>query len=255
MFARTEYKRLFSRAFRYNLNPTVSELCSAAEVKTVTPRDIILHIDESLDSPLVNIEQEYEILLQEIKSRIENTELVFPVVYAAGNLSIFLIYALLRLMKPECVVETGIANGYSSFFILNALKKNKRGRLYSFDVSPRSGILLQDEEKHRWNQIILRGNYREKMEDVISKIPHVDLFIHDSDHSYRWQQFEYDLITTKLKKNSVLLSDDIDTSFAFLDYCQNRKKRPHVLIEPFKVFGALFDRDALKEKLDISDIV
>ncbi|MDQ1280386.1 MAG: hypothetical protein QG670_1649 [Thermoproteota archaeon] len=44
------------------------------------------------------------------------------------------LYVLCRQLKPYVVVETGVAGGMSSSYILCALEENKYGRLYSIDV-------------------------------------------------------------------------------------------------------------------------
>src|ERR1051326_7722748 len=43
-------------------------------------------------------------------------------------------YAAIRAFRPETVVETGVANGVSSSYILLALEKNKQGTLHSIDI-------------------------------------------------------------------------------------------------------------------------
>lgn len=43
------------------------------------------------------------------------------------------LHALVRLTRPEHVVEVGVSSGVSSAYLLNALKKNRRGRLHSID--------------------------------------------------------------------------------------------------------------------------
>jgi predicted O-methyltransferase YrrM len=43
------------------------------------------------------------------------------------------IYVVIRALKPNTIVETGVANCASSFYILLALKKNKRRYLFSID--------------------------------------------------------------------------------------------------------------------------
>jgi hypothetical protein len=44
------------------------------------------------------------------------------------------IYAVVRILKPRAMVETGVANGKSSALILRALERNGSGRLYSVDL-------------------------------------------------------------------------------------------------------------------------
>jgi predicted O-methyltransferase YrrM len=43
------------------------------------------------------------------------------------------IYVIIRALKPNIIVETGVANGASSFYLLLALKRNKKGHLFSID--------------------------------------------------------------------------------------------------------------------------
>ncbi|MCR4344580.1 MAG: hypothetical protein NUV44_07425 [Candidatus Scalindua sp.] len=38
------------------------------------------------------------------------------------------LYLLVRLIKPNQVIETGISSGTSSAYILRALKENERGK-------------------------------------------------------------------------------------------------------------------------------
>ena len=44
------------------------------------------------------------------------------------------LYFLVRLIKPEKIVETGVHRGVSSLFILQALHDNNKGKLYSIDL-------------------------------------------------------------------------------------------------------------------------
>lgn len=46
------------------------------------------------------------------------------------------------------------------------------------------------------------------------------MFLHDSDHSYRWRMFEYTTVRDRLKSDGILLSDDVDVSYAFIDFMQ-----------------------------------
>ena len=56
--------------------------------------------------------------------------------WPADSLLARLCYLSCRLIDPEVVIETGVAYGVSSAFILKALQENDRGTLYSIDLPP-----------------------------------------------------------------------------------------------------------------------
>ncbi len=250
ILANTIFKKSFKKVFRKQLNPSLSELSSIAEFETIDSNAFLMNMCESVEPSLPNIRAEFDELLLELRNRYREANLVFPKIFAVGNSTSFVIYSLVRLLKPHYIVETGVANGHSTFFILKALKKNQKGTLVSFDVSPKIGALLREGDKERWQLIVLKKNYKKEMESSINNLPWVDLFIHDSDHSFKWQDFEYNLVSSKLNENSVFLSDDIDGSYAFIEYCKKTKSKPQYLVEPAKVFGAIYNKDSIKRILN-----
>lgn len=46
------------------------------------------------------------------------------------------LYGLVRLVRPDCVVESGSGQAYASLKIAEALRDNERGHLLSFDADP-----------------------------------------------------------------------------------------------------------------------
>ncbi|MFJ9809067.1 class I SAM-dependent methyltransferase [Streptomyces sp. NPDC101158] len=53
------------------------------------------------------------------------------------------VYAVVRALRPEHVVEAGVHRGITSCLIAAALLRNGKGRLTAVDVDPQSGELLQ----------------------------------------------------------------------------------------------------------------
>ena len=51
---------------------------------------------------------------------------------------------------------------------------------------------------------------------ALDSLPPIDFFLHDSNHTYRWQSLEYENALTHLSPNGLLMSDDIDLSWAFI---------------------------------------
>jgi hypothetical protein len=50
----------------------------------------------------------------------------------------------------------------------------------------------------------------------VNDMPEIDIFIHDSDHSYLWQLFEYRVALGKIQsKMGLICSDDVDKSYLY----------------------------------------
>ena len=138
---------------------------------------------------------EYEYLSTQLLERYDRRTLPFPIQWAAEDGTSFLLYAITRIRKPKMILETGVANGHSTYFILNALLKNGFGSLHSIDISSKVGVLLEDGEKTNWNFHLI--STKNDFNRVVNDINEVDFFMHDSNHSYRWQYLEYDTIYKK----------------------------------------------------------
>ena len=101
-------------------------------------------------------------------------------------------WVITRLLRPQCVVETGILDGLGSRVILAALQRNAYegddGELISFDVMPGVGALVPNRLRARWRPVYeptetaLRARLRGRR---------VGLLAHDSDPSARHQQLEF----------------------------------------------------------------
>jgi len=142
------------------------------------------------------------------------------------------LYLLVRLLKPEVVVETGVAAGISSCFILQAEEDNRTGRLYSIDLhSPghrledgltyhmpqgrQSGWVIPDNLKYRLHLIL--GDARETLPPLLDQLSSIDIFLHDSLHTFKHQKWEYETAYPFVNKGGLLLSHDIGK--AFLEFC------------------------------------
>jgi len=114
-------------------------------------------------------------------------------------------YVMIRLLKPAIIVETGVNAGESSAFILQALEHNQHGKLYSIDLpnidvelypgGPRqkdglppgkeTGCLIPSHLR------LLLGDAKDLLPELLPTLPKIDVFIHDSLHSYDHMLFEY----------------------------------------------------------------
>lgn len=149
------------------------------------------------------------------------------------NLCVFL-YAWIMTAKPKIVVETGVASGITTNVIMEALGK-VGGQLYSIDINPKSKDVYRGG--HPWNFVLLKSPRGKSLNKFVQKIQPIDLWIHDSDHSYKWQKFEYEVAKKSLTKKGLLVSDDIDTSSAFGEFAMKNRGRGSAIFDGRKFFG------------------
>lgn len=150
-----------------------------------------------------------------------------------------LLYFLIRKIKPKIVIETGVAAGESTGYILQAIQDNKVGKLYSIDLpfqwyiygsnklhldslpaGKMPGYLVPEKLKKNW-QLCL-GNTQKELPKLLRKLGKIDIFLHDSEHSYKSMMFEYNQSWPYIKKGGYLLSDDISYTEAWGKFTKNK---------------------------------
>jgi hypothetical protein len=135
------------------------------------------------------------------------------------------IWCLTRHLRPNNVVETGVAHGVSSRFILEALELNGTGHLWSIDHPPldhvwheQIGIAVGGRYSTRWSYI--SGSSKRRLPRLFSQLGQIDLFVHDSLHSERNVRFEIDRAWAALRPGGAIVVDDIDTNWGFKSFVQ-----------------------------------
>jgi len=146
-----------------------------------------------------------------------------------------IVYVCTRALKPAVMVETGVALGSSTCYMLHAMELNKKGLLYSIDLpnADRGAPVPKDKEvgwlvplklKYRWKLIL--GRSREKLPLLLRGLRRIDAFLHDSEHTYETMMFEYETVWSCLREGGALLSDDIHWNRAFCEFVgKNNPKR------------------------------
>ncbi len=122
-------------------------------------------------------------------------------------------YAVVRCLRPEVVLETGVHDGLSSAVILQALERNGTGRLVSIDLPSTDlpptadgpGWLVPEPLRARWTLHV--GDARRLLPRVARDLSAIDVFSHDSDHSADHQAFEYEAVRPYLAPGALVLSD------------------------------------------------
>lgn len=156
-----------------------------------------------------------------------------------------ILYALVRCMNPDTVIETGVAQGMSTLMILQAMEANSNGELHSIDlpkyasdqveyrdgdfpiegfdsaVIPKGkepGWLVPDSVRDRWT--LHEGRSTDLLLGVLDQTEPVDLFIHDSEHSYQTILWEISVTWPFVRENGVVWVDDVSWNTAFDDFAR-----------------------------------
>ena len=147
-----------------------------------------------------------------------------------------IVFMMVRKFKPETIIETGIAHGYSAEIILMALSLNGRGRLKSIDIDQKVhiedievdvGWVVSPSLRDRWDVMIEDSKV---LLDTMTDKP--DIFIHDSLHTEDHMLFEYSWAKNHLKTNGFLISDDIDRNRAWQIFHRTNKDFKEYLKTP-----------------------
>jgi len=145
------------------------------------------------------------------------------------------LYVIVRAAKPKVMIETGVSSGISSAHILRALAANGAGTLHSIDLpnvqegstlpqGRSSGWLVPDELRGRWRLHL--GESREILPALLDMLDRVDIFLHDSDHSYEGMSREFGQVLPRLPRGGLLLSDDVHLHGAWDEFCTAHGLRP-----------------------------
>lgn len=155
------------------------------------------------------------------------------------------IYAMVRVLKPEVMIETGGTPGKSTAFILRAMERNDKGHLYTIDLPPQTiaqSVLAERGKFHelmpsgassnwvvpeslRQRHTLLLGKSSDHLPALLKQLDRVDIFFHDSDHSYENMTWEFETAWAKIKPRGLLLTDDTLANSAFFDFCGRENSR------------------------------
>lgn len=151
------------------------------------------------------------------------------------------LYGIVRALKPEYLIETGVAAGVSNSFLNAALLENGSGTLYSIELPPMQsaagmhqdgGVFAWPESGVGWavppeirsaigeRNVLILEDVRTALPSVLARLPRVDVFFHDDLHTPDHMLWEYDMIWPKLSSKGLLLSDD--SNFGWIRFCRER---------------------------------
>jgi len=181
-----------------------------------------------------------------------------------------LLYFLIREIKPDIVIETGVLHGLTSTWILQALEDNKKGKLISIDLPMRewekymgsrpigpgseveedelgdqdSGWIVPNYLRDRWELVL--GPSEVELVKICNQLDKVDLFVHDSDHSYKNMKFECDFILEKYPEAKIVIDDFYHNNYTFELLSSNQYEG--IFMDDLDHEGNVFPSTALLKK-------
>ncbi len=234
------YARIVRRC-RHNLKWARSgHIRFVGELTGVNERQIIQYLTELYDEDwfFAELDQKYQRFMgQSLRPDFfEHSESSRSVFFPAVTM-----YLLARAAQPEIIVETGGAAGKSTAFILLALRHNRTGRLITLDLPPDQAVEAKQGITW-WTEVmslcflvpdILReyhelrlGDAKRLLPELVGEVREIDMFRHDSDHSYEHMMFEFETISPALRVGGILTSDDVHVNNAWADFCSRHQLLP-----------------------------
>ena len=202
-----------------------------AAYEVVSTEKAIRLVQDKIDVPLMDSFAEPG--LAELAEQIGKHQLngpehgPFGTFHNGGSLLAQFCYAITRCMRPSIVLETGVCYGVTSSYFLRALELNGTGQLHSIDLPPLGknadayvGSFVPGQLRRRW--MLHRGTTRRLLRPLLASMGHVDVFLHDSLHTYRNMRMEFAAVWPKLSCGGVLISDDVEGNAAFDELVRQR---------------------------------
>ncbi len=200
--ARTwHFQKTESSNFYYALeNHNILYLCSLLSVVLEVPQSRIREYITELESD-VALREHFKQFLLTRKLKHSRAEYARRVGW----------YAIVRVLKPKLVVETGVSDGLGSCILSLALSKNLgeglTGTYIGIDNNPNSGRLYVSPYSTH-GQIIFKDSHA-ALSAISSSI---DLFISDSNHDPNYEFREYEIVVEKMSSSGIMIGDNSHVS-------------------------------------------
>lgn len=161
-----------------------------------------------------------------------------------GASNMDLVFTFCEALQATRVIETGVANGWSSLAILLSLAKRPGAALHSIDTPYLKyqndrwvGIAVPQELSGGWT--LHRMADRQGLPKALEALGAIDLAHYDSDKSEAGRRFAYPLLWRALRPGGILFSDDVDDNYGFRDFCDSVRQTPVIVRQGNKFQGIL----------------
>lgn len=135
------------------------------------------------------------------------------------------LFALVRLTRPRTLIESGVASGVSSAFLLLGIKTNSRGVLHSMDFPVHrtkrkgnaswaipegltSGWAIPMKLRKGWD--LREGRSEDLLKPLLKEVGTLDFYCHDSPVDVKHFEFEMNAMKEHLVPGSLVVADNTD---------------------------------------------
>ena len=214
-----------------------------ASKRSISTQDFITSLSSN-DKPNTRIEERHAEILHKAEQAANNIPADL-----GGPANFPLLYAVVRSTKPEYLIETGVAAGWSSLAILLAMADNNKGKLISIDRPDMKlkddryiGSVVPQELRGRWE--LLLGTDRDRLPLALKSLgqAQIDLIHYDSDKSYYGRKWAYNLLWNHLSPGGHFISHDIGDNTAFRDFASQVNHEP-IVVSFEKQFVGILKKD------------
>ena len=196
--------------------------------------DMLIEAENELPKSACNFIREAEKLFDSVVIKLQP---VTNLKWNAEKQLFTLLYVVVKAKDPKVVIETGVANGITTNAIMKALELNEnRGELHSFDILQETSKAYIGRGKWNFHLLNPKNTYKQIVKEI-SKLPKADIWVHDSNHGYRWQKFEYLLALKSLNTGGILISDDVDASSAWGELSKTHFRKSFIVFDSRKFIG------------------
>jgi len=135
------------------------------------------------------------------------------------------LFALVRVVRPRTIIESGVASGVSSTFLLLGAKSNGWGKLHSIDFPVKrkeagrneswaipgrrsSGWAVPRALRRGWD--LRLGRSEDLLKPLLEEIGVLEFYCHDSPVDVEHFEFEMRAILPHLRPGSLVVADNTD---------------------------------------------
>ncbi len=128
-------------------------------------------------------------------------------------------YAIVRLLRPRVVVESGVDRGVGTCVLAAALLRNGQegaaGQVFGLDIDPLAGSYVAGPYED-----VVHLIHGDSLTFLDAMTQDVDVFIHDSDHSPVHETAEYESVFVRLSPQGVLVTDNGELTDCLFEFAR-----------------------------------